>query len=77
MVTLTNKTNRHIEIEDVELISTIINSGAVSKPLDESKFTARTNRLIKSGQLFKKELPVEPKKVVAETEDKKTSKKSK
>lgn len=51
-VTLTNKTNRHVEIEGLDGVSTIINSGAVSEPLEESNFTSRTKRLIKQGYLF-------------------------
>lgn len=54
LVTLTNKTNRHVEIEGRDGVSTIINSGATSEPLEESNFDNRTKRLIKQGQLFQR-----------------------
>ena len=56
MVTLTNKTNRHLEIEDTDGKFIIINSGQTSGELDESKFTKRTLRFIKDGTLLKKEV---------------------
>lgn len=56
MVTLTNKTNRHVELEDTDGKFLVINSKAVSAPLDEKKFTPRTLRLIKDGSLLKKEI---------------------
>ena len=59
MVTLTNKTNRQIEIEDKDGVATIINSKQTSGILDESKFTPRTERLIAEGKLFKVVIPVE------------------
>ena len=37
MVTLTNKTNRHLEIEDTDGKFIIINSGQTSGELDESQ----------------------------------------
>lgn len=59
MVTLTNKTNRQIEIEDKDGVATIINSKQTSGILDESKFTPRTERLIAESKLFKVVIPVE------------------
>ena len=56
MVTLTNKTNRHLEIEDKDGNFILINSGQTSGELDESKFTPRTLRFITNGTLLKKEV---------------------
>lgn len=63
MVTLTNKTNRHIEIESKDGKVTVINSMETSGLLDEKKFTDRTNRLIKELKLLKTEIPTEETKV--------------